>query len=110
MARVPSPPLVHECAYFTIVKLAHPGHLLVAERGQIAGAAVVLDLSRTFGARDGAGDRVEHQDPSQGQLRHGGAGRNETLENLHGLQADFIIHSEKVSPRSNASPCRLKLR
>ena len=23
----------------------------------------------------------------------GGAGRNKTLENLHGLQADFIIHS-----------------
>ena len=51
-----------------IVNLLDFGHGVAAERREVRRGGIVLDLGRTLCARDRAGDRREHQDPSEGQL------------------------------------------
>src|ERR1051326_1811099 len=85
--------MMHVRANSLIVKRAYAGHCLGRQRRQVSCAEVFFDLSGAFGARDGAGDGWEHQNPPQGQLRERSTSGNKRTQSFHGAQASFIVHA-----------------
>src|SRR3954452_2298900 len=65
-----SPPVMDQRADFGVVDLAHRGHLLLGESGQVAGRNVALGLAHVLRAGNSDRDGVVHQDPAERHGRH----------------------------------------
>ena len=56
-------------------------------------ARVVARLLRCLGTRNHARDRIEHQDPTERELRERGLLRHESPKTLHRLQTNGVRHA-----------------
>jgi hypothetical protein len=69
-----SPELMHQGANLCVVNISDTGHHFWRERRQTGGQRVVGYLAGTLPPRNGAGDRIEHEDPTESKLAHAYAG------------------------------------
>ena len=65
------------------------------ERRQLGSPGVIANLFRPFAAGDGAGYRVEHQDPTQRKLAHGDAGGHELPDFSTTARPSVVVQSRK---------------
>src|ERR1017187_4577412 len=89
------PPVMYLTADVFIVDGLDLQHRGVAQVGEGRSERVLFGLAGAFGAGDGAGDGVEHEDPTQCELREGKVIGGESLQYLHGFQSGFVVHTRE---------------
>src|SRR6202040_978423 len=94
-SRGPSPSVSNKRKNFLLVDTPYGRHRFLCKRRKVGGATVVRHLFRSFAAGDGASDRIEHQNPAQGELAHRDACRQELSQLFNGFKAGVVIHSGK---------------
>jgi hypothetical protein len=78
-----------------IVDTLNLRHDFRRERRQIGSVAVLNNLLRPFPAGNRTTDRVEPQNPTQGELAHGCSRRQEAADVLDCLQTDVVVDTRE---------------
>ncbi len=82
---------MHQRTNARIVDFAQAGHDFRRERRQIGGPRVVGHLAGPLAPGDGASDRIEHEDPAEGELAHADAGRHQGANLFDGCQRHVVV-------------------
>src|SRR6266487_4270085 len=78
-----------------IVQRAYLCHGQLRKRWEIRGTGIVDCLSWILGSWNRATYGIEHQDPTQRELRHGCSLRHKRAESIHRPERDIVIHTRK---------------
>src|SRR5215470_14224903 len=82
-------------ANLLVVEMLDRQHRFAAQGRVSRSATIVSDLCRRLTSRDSAAYRIEHQNPSQGELAHGHALWQEAANFFDGRQPGFVVYAGK---------------
>jgi hypothetical protein len=82
---------MHEWANLRIVDFPDAAHDLSCKRRKLGGLRIVGHLAGAFAPRNGASDRIEHENPAQGELAHAHARRNQRAQFFHRRQCNLVV-------------------
>src|SRR5580692_4462387 len=88
-----SPVIVDGRADFCVVDAAESSHGAFGERREAGGAAIVGNLFGTFAAGNGAGNGVEHENPTEGELTHGHARGQDGANIFRSFNPGLVVHA-----------------